>query len=249
MKLKILGVSIISIGIFSNSISAFAQTDVINPEEIKGMNGEPVIVNQDTDGILTISNAENPEEVLSELDKAEADKYYEEIESALGAGGKPLGEKEESTNEISTRAAEECISQCSEAYRYGTKTGSNGSAEAFTSIGGYHWYWGKSHWTGVHGGVVGKWKGTGTAKFIRADHTLEFSGWSMSISWPPSFSESGSSASYVGEKAYNVNSHISQFSGSEADGSMLGDLTHVGSALVRGSDGQDYRPIAIVDIN
>ncbi|TYS40763.1 hypothetical protein [Bacillus infantis] len=250
MKLKLIGASIIALSIFSGSTNTFAASEELKTENIKGINGAPVEVEQVTEGIITITNAENPEDLLIELDKAEAAKYYDEVESKLKEGARPAGlSSTKSTRGFSTLGAEECISKCSEAYRYGTKTGSNGYAEAFTSVGGYHWYYGRTHWDGIHGGTVGKWKGSGTAQFMRIDHTLSINGISMSISWPPGFSGTSSSATYLGEKKYSANNHTSQFSGGTAVGGNMTTLTHNGSALVRGSNGQDYRPMAVVSIN
>ncbi|GIN63005.1 hypothetical protein J27TS8_29980 [Robertmurraya siralis] len=250
MKLKLLAISIIAFGIVSSSTTTFASTDELIYENIKGINGAPVEVEQVSEGIITITNAENPKELLLELDKAEAAKYYDEVESKLKAGAEPTGGAiNGNSGGFSPQGASECISKCSKAYRYGTKTSTNGPAEASSTAGGYHWYYGKTHWDGIHGGTMVKWKGSGNAQFIKVDHTISIKGVNMTMSWPPSFSIGKSSATYLGEKKSNSKSHISQFAGGSAVGLNLTTLTHNGTALVRGSDGNDYRPIAAVSIN
>lgn len=186
--------------------------------------------------ITEVTGAENSDELLLELD----------LESRK-AGGQ---EFDALNGNMSTLSASYCTSQCQKSYRYDTKNGSNGKANIFSSAGGYHWNNGIVHWTGVHGGSSATWDGTGTAQFIKIDHILTYRGSVITVSNSMGFSGSGDSRTWTGEKKYNTNSHLSQFAGGSASsGIMLNAVVHEGSALVRGSDGNDYRPIGVVSID
>lgn len=240
MKLKkflslTLGAVVIS-GSFTSH--AFANTTSIDLDKIESIDGKNVEIIEIDENMLEVSNA--TEESLFELDKL----HKEEYDKETGAGQDIM-----SSSEITPFSATIC-NKCSSSYRYGTKNGSDGYAKNTTTAGGYHYNNGKVHWSGVHGGVQGRWDNSGNAQFIRNSSSVSISGSSLSVSWPGGWTGSTSKRSFKGTQKKNVKSHINSFSGISASSSLfLGALTHTGDSEVRGNTGHDFRPISSVTIN
>ncbi|WBL16465.1 hypothetical protein [Sutcliffiella sp. NC1] len=135
-------------------------------------------------------------------------------------------------------------------YHYYIKNGSYSHAHAAVSLGlNFRRTLTRVYYENIHGGVLAEWRGSGTARFIRNDSTVELrvASGNIDITWPPVFTHKVSSTerSMPGELKYGENSHMTIFNNLNADSRYgLDGVIHVGSTLIRGSDGHDYRTYA-----
>lgn len=233
--------------IFSIAFLLFSMNNV-SAEEVNSTtlqeDYEDLKITEEGEGVITLSETENSEEgdleeAINRLMEYHKEKGLEEITKPQNSDGG-----------FSTMGVSYCLSQCSEAFRYGSKTSTSATYnEALSQLQGYYWNSGKVNWTSMAGSSIVRWKGSGTAQSIKIVQKVNIPGVTISWSWPSSFTSSPYTKTFTSAVSRNTNSKAATFSGGGASSwTYLGRATLETTGTIQDSRGNSAHVTTSVTI-